>query len=62
MPGPFLPDDLEEGPGLLDPMLVDDALLATVEDGAERVRLIEFVWETEWGLQPVLYLQRELLD
>ena len=62
LPGPFLPNDPEEGLEAFDPFALDDALLASAEDGAERIRLIEFVWETSLGLQPVLYLERQFLD
>jgi hypothetical protein len=62
MPGPLLPDDLEEGPPPLDVLDLEGVHPGPWETGAERIRLLEFLWETDRGVQPVLYLERELLD
>ena len=56
-----LPDDLEEGLEGFEALDLDDALLVATEESAERIRLIEFVWETGSGLQPVLFLERQFL-
>lgn len=62
MRGPLLPDEGEAEPLLLDITDLDGVAVGPIEAGAERIRLLEFLWETEAGLQPVLYVVRELLD
>ena len=62
MAGPFVWDELEDGALAFDVTSLGDALPAMAPSSTERLQLLEFLWETETGEQPVLYLMRQLLD